>query len=760
MADGGATLSADERLQAALGDRYALGRLAGGGGMALVYEARDLKHGRRVAVKVLRPELAAALGPERFLREIELAARLQHPHILPIYDSGGSGALLYYVMPFVEGETLRHRLERERRLPVADALRIGREVAEALAYDHAQGVVHRDVKPANILLYAGHAMVADFGVARALHTTADDQLTQTGMSVGTPAYMSPEQALGAPGVDGRSDQYSLGCMLYEMLAGDLPFSARTPLAALVERTRRPPRRLATIVPAVPESVDRAVLRSLDPDPANRFPAMAAFLDALRDPAPGTGATGSGATNDWSLAVLPFTNLSQDPENEALSDGLSEELIHALARVGGLRVIARTSAFAMKDKRQDVRAIADALQVRAVLDGSVRRAGTRLRVMVQLVDAASGFELWSERYDRELSDVFEVQDDISRAIVATLTQRMFGEPTRVVHPATPYLGAYEAYLQGRFCWNQRSEPSLHNALKHFTTALEIDPSFAGAAAALAECYTSAAIYGAVAASTAMPRAREAAERALGIDPGSGSALAARGSVRALYEHDWAAAERDFLAAVQASPQYPTAHQWYAMNCLVPRRRLDEAAARLARARELDPLSPAIAASSAILRYFAGDAGGALAECRLILGRDPGFGLAYQFIVLALIELGRTREAVEALRHALLLTGGSAEVESALGYAGARAGDEAGAEAALGRLEALASGHYVSPVQRAQVQLALGDTAAALDSLDAAYLERAPEVPLVGLRPVFAPLRGMPRFDALLRRVDAGATVSTA
>src|SRR5690348_4836655 len=235
MADGGATLSAEERLQTALGDRYALGRLAGGGGMALVYEATDLKHQRRVAVKVLRPELAAALGPERFLREIELAARLQHPHILPIYDSGGSGALLYYVMPFVEGETLRHRLERERRLPVPEALRIGREVAEALAYAHAQGVVHRDVKPANILLYGGQAMVADFGVARALHSTADDQITQTGMSVGTPAYMSPEQALGAAGVDGRSDQYSLGCMLYEMLTGALPFSAPTALAALVER---------------------------------------------------------------------------------------------------------------------------------------------------------------------------------------------------------------------------------------------------------------------------------------------------------------------------------------------------------------------------------------------------------------------------------------------------------------------------------------------------------------------------------------------
>ncbi len=747
-------MSADERLQTALGDRYALGLLAGGGGMALVYEAVDRKHQRRVAVKVLRPELASALGPERFLREIELAARLQHPHILPIYDSGGSGELLFFVMPYVDGESLRHRLERERRLPVAEALRIGREVAEALVYAHAQGVVHRDVKPANILLFGGHAMVADFGVARAMHDSGDQHLTQTGMSVGTPAYMSPEQAFGGTGLDGRTDQYSLGCMLYEMLAGELPFSAPTPLAALVERTRRPARRLGTLRPEVPDAVDRAVLRALQPEPADRFPTMQAFLDALESGPGAPAPAAAGTPEEWSLAVLPFANLSRDQENDVLSDGLSEELIHALARVGGLRVVARTSAFAMKDKREDVRAIADTLRVRAVLDGSVRRAGMRLRVTAQLVDAASGFELWSERYDRELSDVFEVQDEISRAIVQTLTQRMFGERT-VVRPPTSNLAAYEAYLQGRFCWNQRSEPSLLSALRHFQAALATDPDFAVAAAALAECYTTATIYGALAAREAMPRALEAAERALAIDPASGSALAARASVRALYAHDWAGAERDFLAAVEASPQYPTAHQWHAMHYLVPRRRFDEAAAGLARARELDPLSPAIAASSAILRYFTGDPDGALAECRAILARDPGFGLAHQFAGLALVELGRAGEAIESLRHARLLTGGSAETDSALGYACARAGDTRGAEAALDRLAALASGHYVSPVQPAQVRVALGETAAALDELEAAYRERAPEVPLLGLRPVFAPLRGTPRFDALLARVEAGA-----
>ena len=320
-----------EALRRVLGERYALEEEIGRGGMAAVYRARDLRYDRPVAVKALRPDIAALLGAERFLREIRTAARLQHPHILPVYDSGGSDTLLYYVMPLVEGESLRARLTRERRLPLAEVLRLAQEVGKALAYAHRSNLVHRDVKPENVLLYDGRAMVVDFGIAKAIQESGDLTLTQTGTGVGTPAYMSPEQAFGEGAIDGRSDQYSLACMLFELLTGELPFTGATAAAIMVRKTTQAAPSLQGIGAAVPAGVTHAIRRALSRDPAERFDSIDAFLTAL------LGAAGELAGEDgtpdpspqdqeWSLVVLPFTNLSTDPENEYLSDGLSEELI--------------------------------------------------------------------------------------------------------------------------------------------------------------------------------------------------------------------------------------------------------------------------------------------------------------------------------------------------------------------------------------------------------------------------------------------------
>src|SRR3989454_6320781 len=479
------------QLQAALADRYALERELGRGGMATVYLAQDLKHHRKVAIKVLKPELAAALGPERFLQEIEIAAGLTHPHILPLYDSGEATGLLYYVMPYVEGETLRNRLDRAGQLPLAEAVQIMREVADALSYAHSHDVVHRDIKPENILLEAGHAVVSDFGIARAITAAAGGKLTETGIALGTPGYMSPEQGAASARVDERSDIYSLGCVLYEMLAGEPPFTGPSAESIVRQHLAAAPPRVGARRGAVPPAIEEAIVRALAKTPADRFATAAEFVEALAAPAqrvrdPGrrksrlAAGAGLAATlvaaaaglfvlsrphgtpalagpKGQSIAVLPFVNVSGAPQEEYLSDGISEELINALSKLPQLQVVARASSFAFKGKNEDVRQIGQALQVATVLGGSVRRAANRLRVTAQLTDARNGYNLWSETYDREMGDVFAVEDEISHAIMRTLQVHLAsGDSLTILRRPPRDVEAYELYLKGRYFYNRSEE----------------------------------------------------------------------------------------------------------------------------------------------------------------------------------------------------------------------------------------------------------------------------------------------------------------
>jgi eukaryotic-like serine/threonine-protein kinase len=412
------------RVRAVLADRYTIGRELGRGGMGIVLLAQDEKHHRQVAIKVLKPELGAALGRERFLREIETAAGLSHPHILPLHDSGEADGFLYYVIPYVEGESLRERLDRERQLVLEDAFQIAREVADALNYAHSHNVLHRDIKPENILLSAGHALVTDFGIARAITAGSGGQLTDVGTLVGTPAYMSPEQIDGSQYIDGRADIYSLGCVLYEMLVGEPPFRGSTLTAVIANRlsSSTPSPRLFREL--VPEAVDAAVRKAMASLPADRFSTAAQFAEALGTARPSVP---TPAVPDRSIAVLPFKNQSSDPESEYFSDGIAEEIINALAQLPGLQVAARTSSFAFKGKSVDIAEVGAKLKVATVLDGSVRKAGNRVRITAQLVNVGDGYYLWSERYDSELDDVFAIQDHIARAI-AQRFEVMLASPT--------------------------------------------------------------------------------------------------------------------------------------------------------------------------------------------------------------------------------------------------------------------------------------------------------------------------------------------
>jgi serine/threonine protein kinase/Flp pilus assembly protein TadD len=580
-----------QHLQTALSDRYSLEDELGRGGMATVYRAQDLKHDRVVALKVLHPELAAALGPDRFLREIKLAARLNHPHILPLFDSGAASGWLYYVMPYVEGESLRQRLEREKRLPLAEALRLVRAIGSALDYAHRQQIVHRDIKPENVMLHEGEAMVMDFGIAKAVSAAGGDTLlTQTGLMVGTPAYVSPEQAAGEREIDGRSDQYSLACVLYEMLSGVRPFTGPTAQAVLARRFTEPAPSLRTARIRVPDYVDQALTRALAREPQERFDTTISFVDAVAHDVKKPGGNGSerGAQvrdGTKSIAVLPFTNMSADPENEYFTDGIAEEIISALSKIQALRVASRTSSFAFKGKTEDIREIGSKLEVETVLEGSVRKAGNKLRIAAQLISVADGYQLWSERYDRELEDVFEIQEDIAQSIAkalrVVLTEREKREIERV---PTANLEAYDYYLRGRQYFNQLRLKSLKFARQMFQRAIEIDPNYALAHAGVAYCCAFLYMYFDARASN-LNQADQASKKAVELDPQLAEAHVARGFAVSLRK-DFEEAEKYLRHGLELDPNSYDAAYFYA-RALLSQGKWQQAAEMFQRASDLRP-----------------------------------------------------------------------------------------------------------------------------------------------------------------------------
>jgi TolB-like protein/Tfp pilus assembly protein PilF/tRNA A-37 threonylcarbamoyl transferase component Bud32 len=575
-----------EHIQAAFTDRYAIEREIGRGGMATVYLAHDQKHDRRVALKVLHPELAVTLGPERFLREIKVAARLSHPRIVSLHDSGKAGDYLYYVMPFIEGESLRQRLDRDKRLPVHEAVEIARHVASALTYAHATGVVHRDIKPENVMLHQGEAVVTDFGIAKAVTSAGSEKsLTQTGSSVGTPAYMSPEQAAGTAEVDGRSDVYSLGCMLYEMLAGQHPFPAASAQAMLVRHVMDPVPSVRQSRPEVPDGVDRALGQAMAKDPAARFASSAEFSHALQvgSTPPEIASVTRGGTTAKSVAVLPFVDMSPQRDQEYFCEGIAEELINALMRVEALQVASRTSSFAFKGKNEDIREIGRKLKVEHILEGSVRKAGNRLRITAQLLKVVDGYQIWSERYDRDLEDVFAIQDEIAqniaRALRVVMSDRRF-----IANAQTSDVEAYDYYLKGRGFFHQWRRKSLQFARQMFLRAIEIDPEYALAYAGVADCCSS--LYTWFEADEANREQAEAASRkALELNPELAEAHSARGLALTIGKR-YDEARVEFEAAIKLNPKLFEAHYFYG-RALFLQGKLDEAATRFEQASRVRP-----------------------------------------------------------------------------------------------------------------------------------------------------------------------------
>ena len=738
--------------------------------MAVVFLAEDLKHHRRVAIKLLKPELSAVLGKDRFVREIAIAATLQHPHILPLYDSGQAGGLFYYVMPFVDGESLRERLAREPQLPLDTAFQITREVGSALQYAHDRGVIHRDIKPENIMLSGGQAVVTDFGIARALDAAGAEQLTQSGIVVGTPQYMSPEQA-GASAVDGRTDQYSLACTLYEMLTGQPPFTGASALAVIARHSVDPVPSLRVVRQAVPQGAEGAIMQAMAKVPADRFASMQRFLDALDAPIitrPRRGrrlvtALGAGvlvATAVWwlvagrahpgssvvrAVAVLPFQDFADSSEGSYLGAGMTEGLIADLAQVASLKVIAGSSASVAMGTARSQANLARELGVEAVVTGSIRRMGDSVRASVRLLHVPDSTLLFARDYQGRLGELPDLQRQITVAITGAINAELKGtERSRLDERREVDQRAYEAYLHGRFYMDAGE---LERARAMFEQAERIAPNWAPPYVGMANYYTTLPFLSDVAPAEVLPKARAALVQALTLDETLPEAHAANAYIRAYYEWDWRAAEQEFRRALELRPNYADAYFSYS-RFLASRHRLDEAIAQLDRSAELDPLSPSLLANRALLDYFAGRYDVADSRLREILKSDSTDVTTKWALALVAEQEGRLDEAIAILEPISTVSNNR---KASLGHAYAVAGKTAKARTVLSALHAAADRSYVPSYWFALVHAGLGERDQALRYLERAYEERSTVLAYLLIDPRLTPLRDDPRFVALARRL---------
>jgi eukaryotic-like serine/threonine-protein kinase len=646
-----------DHLAAALADRYRIDRELGTGGMATVYLAHDLKHDRDVAIKVLRDDVSASVGRDRFLREIRLAAKLSHPHILPLYDSGDADGTLFYVMPVVQGQSLRDTLDAQRQLPIAEAVRIASEVAGALDHAHRLGIIHRDIKPENILLQDGHVLVADFGIGKAVSDTSADTLTGVGISVGTPAYMSPEQAVGED-VDGRSDLYSMGCVLYEMIVGEPPFTGPTVQAVIAKRFVQTPVEVAALREGVPGPVSRAVSQVLARVAVDRYETAAQFLSALN--AHDTVSSKSTAPAK-SLAILPFENLSADPDNQYFADGIADDILDALTQIDGLHLAARRSAFSFRGTAASLSEIGSILQVATVLQGSVRKAGNRMRVAVQLVSVADGYHLWSERFDRELVDVFAVQDEIAAAIAAKLQVTFVPHAAPVGKATTAQVQAFELVAKGRALLTQRGM-SLIEARRCLEDAIRLDPDNADAHAVLGDVLVNLIRYTFVAASEGIPLVKAAIGRALALDAAMASAIGAQALLSFFCEHDVRGAMDQWAHALSLQPRLSEVRANYALHGLLFVQQDDaRAIEEFERAVRDDPRNAMVAALHAVGLETVGRLADADLESARACALDPSSFVAWyaRLFVLSVVNAELAVASAPRLftqfgRHPMLLS----------------------------------------------------------------------------------------------------------
>jgi TolB-like protein/Flp pilus assembly protein TadD len=787
---------------------YEIGAQIGAGGMGEVYRARDTKLKRDVAIKILPQHTASdADRRARFEREAQSIAALNHPNIVTIYSVEEADGVLFLTMELVDGQPLDGVISKSG-LPLARILAVAIPLAEAISAAHQKGITHRDLKPANVMVTTdGRLKVLDFGLAKLKEPSPIEAgvselptrvLTGEGRIVGTVAYMSPEQAEGKP-IDHRSDVFSLGVVLYELATGERPFTGDTSVSLLSSIIRDTPRSATELKPALPRDLSRIIKQCLVKDPEYRYQSAKDIRNELRalqqesesgelEASRGSGvdargavglrkrrratlvATGvvlllaGGTVGGWlwftriptgspieSLAVLPFVNVGADPEAEYLSDGITENLINSLSQLTRLRVVPRSTVFRYKGRQLDLRAIGRELTVRAVLTGRVVQRGETLNIQTELVDVTEDAQLWGRQFDRTSADIIAVQEEIARAVseqlrLATSTD----EQKLLTRRPTENPEAHQLYLRGQYYWNRRTSQTLRRATDYFQQAIEKDPNYGLAWAALADCYSIYGFYGVESPVKAAPRAKDAAQRALSIDDTLAEAHSALGFTRFTYDWDWPAAESEFKRAIELDPDNGLPRQRLAMLMMLMGRR-DEAFLESRRSREVEPLSSNHNAQHGRIFYHARQFDQALRELTQSLDLDPNYAQTHLYLGWVYEQQGKYADAIAQIQKGLDLSGGESEMAGALGHAFAAAGRRDEAEKLVAELKERSTRQYVAPFDIALIYAGLGEKNATFEWLNKAYEDRSSWFTWMAVDARFDGVRDDPRFRDLLRRM---------
>jgi serine/threonine protein kinase/tetratricopeptide (TPR) repeat protein len=785
---------------ASFAGRYQVIEELGKGGMGKVYKVLDTSINEKIALKLLKPEIAADRETiERFSNELKFARKIRHKNVCQMFDLGKAEGAPFITMEYVAGEDLKSMIRMSKRLSIGTAVGIAKQISEGLAEAHALGVVHRDLKPSNIMIDKdGNVRIMDFGIARSLKGKG---ITGAGVMIGTPEYMSPEQIEGKE-VDQRTDIYSLGVIIYEMVTDRVPFEGDTPFTIGVKHKSEMPKNPREVNPQIPEDLSGVILRCLEKDKEKRYQNAADVrieLEKIEQGLPTTDriipkkkgltskeitvkfnvkkilipalvfltlvvaavliwrfipkketAPAVTATAKKSIAVLPFEDLSAGKDQEPLADGIPETLINSLSSIEGLHVSARTSSFSFKGKQQDIREIGQKLGVESLLEGSIQVAGNKLRIMVRLINIANGFPIWSQDYNKTMDDVFSIQDDIAQSVVKALKIKLLGEKEeQLVKSYTASREAYNFYLQGRYFWEKRGKEDVERAVEFFNKAIEKDQTYALAYAGIADSYDVLGDNLLIPSNEAFPKAKAAALKALEINDGLAEAHVSLASILD-HEHNFSRAEKEYKIAIELNPGYATAHHWYALF-LSYQGRHDEAIKEILQARELDPLSPRINANVGYILYNARRYDQAIGELKKSAGLFPEHATNYGYAGYVYALTGRYEEALSAFNHALELEASAGEFILWPAYCYARSGKQAEAQKLLERFIEYSKKNFVSATEIALVYTGLNDKEQAFIWLDKAFSENDALLSRLKVDPAFDPLLSDPRFTALLRKI---------
>jgi serine/threonine protein kinase/Tfp pilus assembly protein PilF len=731
--------------------RYQIIEELGHGGMGRAYKVLDTDIKEKIALKLLRPEIALDKETvERFSNELKLARKISHRNVCRMFDLGKAEGTTFITMEFVPGEDLKKLIRKMGQVGAARAVSIAKQVCEGLAEAHHLGVIHRDLKPQNIMVDEdGNARIMDFGIARSL---SGKGITEAGVMIGTPEYMSPEQAEGKE-VDQRSDIYSLGVILYEMMAGRPPFEGDTPLAVVYKHKNDIPSDPRKWNPQIPRSLVKLILKCLEKDPLKRYQTAEELILNLE----GAQKADRGFEElpslkmESSIGVLPFVDLSPDKDQEYFCDGLAEELINTLTKIKDLQVASRTSAFAFKGKDMDIRQVGERLRVNAILEGSVRKSGTRVRITAQLINIADGYHLWSERYDREMTDIFAIQEEIALAIADKFRPRLLiEEKAKLLKRPTKDVEAFNYYLRGRFFWNKRTEEDLKKGVENFERAIARDSRFALAYSGLSDCYNSLGYRNFIPRDEAFSRAGTAARKAIELDDSIGEAFVSLANVKFWMDWDLAAAEQDYKRALELNPSNGEAYHHYA-HLLAIFGCEDESIQEMKKALEMEPFSIIINSCLGQNLYLARRYDEAIEQLQKTIEMDPHFYDPYDWLGLSYIKKGRYEQAIELLQKRTASEDVHPRTKAVLGHALAAAKQDHEASSIMAQLTRLTGAQTADPYHLAWVQAGFGDPEQSLNWLNKAYEARSIWFCYLKIDPLFDFLRSDPRFIKLMDKI---------